>query len=60
MGFPAISVAHVVPPFTHMVERGLVAEPVFSFWLNRREGSKLLFNVFINQLQRIYKPALNP
>lgn len=35
MGFPAISVDGVVPPFTNMVDRGLVAEPVFSFWLNR-------------------------
>lgn len=35
MGFPAISVQGVVPPFTNMVDRHLVDEPVFSFWLNR-------------------------
>lgn len=35
MGFPAISVGHVVPPFTNMVDRQLLAEPLFSFWLNR-------------------------
>jgi phytepsin len=35
LGYPAISVQHVVPPFTNMVEKGLLAEPVFSFWLNR-------------------------
>ena len=35
MGYPQISVQKTVPPFTHMVERGLIEEPVFSFWLNR-------------------------
>ena len=35
LGYPQISVQRTVPPFTHMVERGLLAEPVFSFWFNR-------------------------
>lgn len=35
MGFPAISVQHVVPPFTRLVEDGALEEQVFSFWLNR-------------------------
>ncbi|EFJ46990.1 hypothetical protein VOLCADRAFT_81669 [Volvox carteri f. nagariensis] len=35
MGFPAISVSGVVPPFTRLVDSGLLSEPVFSFWLNR-------------------------
>ncbi|KAG1680322.1 hypothetical protein FOA52_015412 [Chlamydomonas sp. UWO 241] len=35
MGFPQISVKKTVPPFTKMVDAGLVDEPVFSFWLNR-------------------------
>ncbi|KAL6756264.1 aspartic peptidase domain-containing protein [Haematococcus lacustris] len=39
MGFPAISVQHVVPPFHNMLAQGLVEEPVFSFWLNRDPAS---------------------
>jgi hypothetical protein len=35
MGFPQISVKHTVPPFTKMVDAGLLDAPVFSFWLNR-------------------------
>ncbi|KAG2452196.1 hypothetical protein HYH02_003227 [Chlamydomonas schloesseri] len=35
MGFPAIAVKHVPPPFTRLVEGGELAAPVFSFWLNR-------------------------
>jgi hypothetical protein len=35
MGFPAIAVDKAPPPFTLMVEQGLVEQPVFSFWLNR-------------------------
>lgn len=39
MGFPAIAVDGAVPPFTNMVDQKLVAEPVFSFWLNRDPNS---------------------
>eukprot|EP00798_Chlamydomonas_sp_ICE-L_P020800 gene20800-27633_t len=35
MGFPEISVDKVVPPVTAMVNKGLLADPVFSFWMNR-------------------------
>ena len=35
LGFPEIAVKRAVPPFISMVDQGLVAEPVFSFWLNR-------------------------
>eukprot|EP00201_Polytomella_parva_P012515 CAMPEP_0175053956 /NCGR_PEP_ID=MMETSP0052_2-20121109/9224_1 /TAXON_ID=51329 ORGANISM="Polytomella parva, Strain SAG 63-3" /NCGR_SAMPLE_ID=MMETSP0052_2 /ASSEMBLY_ACC=CAM_ASM_000194 /LENGTH=710 /DNA_ID=CAMNT_0016318571 /DNA_START=373 /DNA_END=2504 /DNA_ORIENTATION=- len=35
MGWPAISIDGVVPPFTHMVDDSLIESPVFSFWLNR-------------------------
>ncbi|GAA5814516.1 hypothetical protein MFLAVUS_008013 [Mucor flavus] len=34
LGYDTISVKHTVPPFYHMVNRDLVDEPVFSFWLN--------------------------
>ena len=35
MAFPGISVTGVTPVFNTMVEQGVVASPVFSFWLNR-------------------------
>ncbi|KAK9803189.1 hypothetical protein WJX72_012429 [[Myrmecia] bisecta] len=35
LGFPNIAVGGATPPFTKMIEQGLVKEPVFSFWLNR-------------------------
>lgn len=35
LAWPKISVDNVPPPFTLMVERGLVDEPLFSFWLSR-------------------------
>ena len=38
MGFPAIAVDGCVPPFDGLVAQGAVAEPVFSFWLNRSAG----------------------
>ncbi|KAI8324206.1 endopeptidase [Martensiomyces pterosporus] len=34
LGYDTISVEHVVPPFYHMVNRGLVDESVFSFYLS--------------------------
>ena len=38
MGFPEISVGKVQPPFQNMLAQGLLPEPVFSFWLNRKVG----------------------
>ncbi|GIL65816.1 hypothetical protein Vafri_19442 [Volvox africanus] len=35
MGFPTISVEGVVPPFTQLVDMGVLDAPLFSFWLNR-------------------------
>lgn len=35
LGFESISVGGITPPFQQMVKQGLIAEPVFSFWLNR-------------------------
>lgn len=40
MGFPEISVDQVTPPFVNMVDQGVVSKPIFSFWLNRKEGDK--------------------
>ncbi|KAL4423223.1 hypothetical protein ABPG77_000015 [Micractinium sp. CCAP 211/92] len=46
MGFPEISVAKATPPFQMMLQEKLLPEPVFSFWLNRkdegREGGELV------------------
>jgi phytepsin len=39
MGFPEISVGKVQPPFQNMLAQGLLPEPVFSFWLNRKDES---------------------
>lgn len=41
LAWPQISVDGVPPPFTLMVERGLVAEPLFSFWLNRDPNAEI-------------------
>jgi len=48
LGYDTISVKGVVPPFYHMVDRGLIDEPVFSFWLNDADqdnevGGELVF-----------------
>jgi saccharopepsin len=34
LGYDTIAVKHVVPPFYHMVNRQLIDEPVFAFYLN--------------------------
>ncbi|CAO3595367.1 unnamed protein product [Absidia cylindrospora] len=47
LGYDTIAVQHVVPPFYNMVNRELVDEPVFSFWLNdagdESDGGELVF-----------------
>ncbi|XP_027329279.1 aspartic proteinase-like [Abrus precatorius] len=47
LGFQEISVGNAVPVWYNMVEQGLVKEPVFSFWLNRKpeeeEGGEIVF-----------------
>ncbi|OZJ06886.1 hypothetical protein BZG36_00239 [Bifiguratus adelaidae] len=40
LGYDRISVKGVVPPFYHMVNRRLIDEPVFSFWLNDASGGE--------------------
>ncbi|KAG4945933.1 hypothetical protein JHK82_041983 [Glycine max] len=47
LGFQEISVGYAVPVWYTMVEQGLVKDPVFSFWLNRKpeeeNGGELVF-----------------
>ncbi|GAB4830832.1 hypothetical protein Ancab_004860 [Ancistrocladus abbreviatus] len=47
LGFQEISVGNAVPVWYNMVKQGLVKEPVFSFWLNRKvgeeEGGEIIF-----------------
>ncbi|KAI8881334.1 endopeptidase [Backusella circina FSU 941] len=50
LGYDTISVKHTVPPFYHMVNRDLIDEQLFSFWLNdvnkpggEEEGGQLVF-----------------
>ncbi|KAH9315179.1 hypothetical protein KI387_023806, partial [Taxus chinensis] len=47
LGFQKISVGNVVPVWYNMVKQGLVKQPVFSFWMNRKtddkEGGELVF-----------------
>ncbi|KAF8060302.1 APA1 [Scenedesmus sp. PABB004] len=46
MGFPAIAVTGATPPFHAALAQGLLAAPLFSFWLNRDpespEGGQLV------------------
>ncbi|GAB4826553.1 hypothetical protein Ancab_033447 [Ancistrocladus abbreviatus] len=47
LAFQEISVGNAVPVWDNMVKQGLVKEPVFSFWLNRKvgeeEGGEIVF-----------------
>ncbi|WCJ20203.1 Aspartic proteinase [Euphorbia peplus] len=47
LGFQEISVGKAVPVWYNMMKQGLIKEPVFSFWLNRKteeaEGGELVF-----------------
>ncbi|OMO88966.1 Peptidase A1 [Corchorus olitorius] len=47
LGFQEISVGGAVPVWYNMIDQGLVQEPVFSFWLNRKiegeEGGEIVF-----------------
>ncbi|KAL8136849.1 hypothetical protein V2J09_002850 [Rumex salicifolius] len=47
LGFQEISVGKAVPVWYNMVKQGLVKDPVFSFWLNRKvgeeEGGEIVF-----------------
>ncbi|KAM3749263.1 hypothetical protein ACB098_05G170400 [Castanea mollissima] len=47
LGFQEISVGNATPLWYNMVEQGLIKEPVFSFWLNRKTeeeaGGELVF-----------------
>ncbi|CAA7054339.1 unnamed protein product [Microthlaspi erraticum] len=47
LGFKEIAVGNSTPVWYNMVEKGLVKEPVFSFWLNRnakdQEGGEIVF-----------------
>ncbi|CAH9059298.1 unnamed protein product [Cuscuta europaea] len=40
LGFQEISVGDSVPVWYNMVKQGLVKDPVFSFWLNRKVGAE--------------------
>jgi len=35
LGYDALSVKNITTPFTHLIQDGKCAEPVFAFWLNR-------------------------
>ncbi|OMO64833.1 Peptidase A1 [Corchorus olitorius] len=40
LGFQEISVGNAVPVWDNMVKQGLIKDPVFSFWLNRKVGDE--------------------
>ncbi|KAI9615587.1 hypothetical protein H4Q26_011529 [Puccinia striiformis f. sp. tritici PST-130] len=40
LGYNTISVLHTTPPFYKMMEKGLLDEPVFAFYLGSAEGNK--------------------
>ncbi|XVF87769.1 hypothetical protein PTKIN_Ptkin18bG0147300 [Pterospermum kingtungense] len=47
LGFQEISVGDSVPVWYNMIKQGLIKDPVFSFWLNRKvgeeEGGEIVF-----------------
>jgi len=40
LGYDTISVLHTVPPFYKMMEKGMLDDPVFAFYLGSAEGTK--------------------
>jgi saccharopepsin len=43
LGYDTISVNHITPPFYSLVNKGLVDEPVFGFYLgDQEEGSEMI------------------
>ncbi|KAK6230227.1 hypothetical protein QUC31_001745 [Theobroma cacao] len=50
LGFQAISVGNATPVWYNMLDKGLVKEPVFSFWFNRNadeeQGGEIVFGGF--------------
>ena len=47
LAFPAISVDHIPPVFETMVQQGVVAEPVFAFYLRSSLFFYILLVVFL-------------